>query len=303
MRRRPRSGSPCRSSLVIIGAALLVAPVPVRSAGRRLRDRRDRVVRRRASSSRSRSPRSSPCSPLRSCFGLLDDRRQAVTGLAIALGAAGVVTLNDPNQSWSDFAGARPALQHLLARRVRDRAEARAGVGRTGAGRAARARTGGRGSRRGRRGARPDRARAPRRRRSQRERDDRPGERRAAAAEPGSGAGARGARDRRADRPRGAGRDAAARRRPPPTGRGACACSAAEPSSTSTGSSRRRGSPACPSSSGSRASRRSSRPGVDLTAYRLVQEGLTNAIKHARASKADVVVRYGDGSVEVIGHR
>jgi signal transduction histidine kinase len=40
-------------------------------------------------------------------------------------------------------------------------------------------------------------------------------------------------------------------------------------------------------------------PGVDLTAYRLVQEGLTNAIKHARASKADVVVRYTDGSVEV----
>ena len=40
-------------------------------------------------------------------------------------------------------------------------------------------------------------------------------------------------------------------------------------------------------------------PGVDLTAYRLVQEGLTNAIKHARASKADVVVRYGDGSVEI----
>jgi signal transduction histidine kinase len=40
-------------------------------------------------------------------------------------------------------------------------------------------------------------------------------------------------------------------------------------------------------------------PGVDLTAYRLVQEGLTNAIKHARASKADVVVRYADGSVEI----
>ena len=40
-------------------------------------------------------------------------------------------------------------------------------------------------------------------------------------------------------------------------------------------------------------------PGVDLTAYRLVQEGLTNAIKHARASRADVVVRYGDGDVEV----
>src|SRR6266550_2167302 len=36
-------------------------------------------------------------------------------------------------------------------------------------------------------------------------------------------------------------------------------------------------------------------PGVDLTAYRLVQEGLTNALKHARATKAVVVVRYGDG--------
>jgi signal transduction histidine kinase len=40
-------------------------------------------------------------------------------------------------------------------------------------------------------------------------------------------------------------------------------------------------------------------PGVDLTAYRLVQEGLTNAIKHARATKADVVVHYRDGDVEI----
>jgi signal transduction histidine kinase len=40
-------------------------------------------------------------------------------------------------------------------------------------------------------------------------------------------------------------------------------------------------------------------PGVDLTAYRLVQEGLTNAVKHARASKAEVIVRYGDGQVEI----
>jgi signal transduction histidine kinase len=39
--------------------------------------------------------------------------------------------------------------------------------------------------------------------------------------------------------------------------------------------------------------------GVDLTAYRLVQEGLTNAIKHARAEHAQVVVRYGEGHVEV----
>ena len=39
--------------------------------------------------------------------------------------------------------------------------------------------------------------------------------------------------------------------------------------------------------------------GVDLTAYRLVQEGLTNAIKHAQASRAEVVVHYSDGQIEV----
>jgi signal transduction histidine kinase len=39
--------------------------------------------------------------------------------------------------------------------------------------------------------------------------------------------------------------------------------------------------------------------GVDLTAYRLVQEGLTNALKHAQARQAQVVVRYSDGDIEV----
>jgi signal transduction histidine kinase len=39
--------------------------------------------------------------------------------------------------------------------------------------------------------------------------------------------------------------------------------------------------------------------GVDLTAYRLVQEGLTNALKHARAQRAQVLVRYTDGDIEV----
>jgi len=39
--------------------------------------------------------------------------------------------------------------------------------------------------------------------------------------------------------------------------------------------------------------------GLDLTAYRLVQEGLTNALKHARADRAQVLVRYTDGDIEV----
>jgi signal transduction histidine kinase len=33
--------------------------------------------------------------------------------------------------------------------------------------------------------------------------------------------------------------------------------------------------------------------GLDLSAYRIVQEGLTNALKHAHANMADVTVRYG----------
>jgi len=40
--------------------------------------------------------------------------------------------------------------------------------------------------------------------------------------------------------------------------------------------------------------------GIDLTAYRFVQEGLTNAIKHANAKSAEVVVRYDNGTVELV---
>jgi signal transduction histidine kinase len=39
--------------------------------------------------------------------------------------------------------------------------------------------------------------------------------------------------------------------------------------------------------------------GVDLSAYRIVQEGLTNALKHARASTADVTVRYGLDELQI----
>lgn len=40
-------------------------------------------------------------------------------------------------------------------------------------------------------------------------------------------------------------------------------------------------------------------PGVDLTAYRVVQEGLTNARKHANASHTEVRLRYTGDGVEV----
>jgi signal transduction histidine kinase len=38
---------------------------------------------------------------------------------------------------------------------------------------------------------------------------------------------------------------------------------------------------------------------VDLSAYRIVQEGLTNALKHAKASRADVTVRYDTEDLEL----
>jgi signal transduction histidine kinase len=38
---------------------------------------------------------------------------------------------------------------------------------------------------------------------------------------------------------------------------------------------------------------------IDLSAYRIVQEGLTNALKHARASHADVTVRYGPDELQI----
>ena len=38
---------------------------------------------------------------------------------------------------------------------------------------------------------------------------------------------------------------------------------------------------------------------IDLSAYRIVQEGLTNSLKHAQASRADVTVRYRDDELGI----
>src|SRR3954469_3514492 len=40
-------------------------------------------------------------------------------------------------------------------------------------------------------------------------------------------------------------------------------------------------------------------PGIDRSAYRIVQEGLTNALKHAGPARASVRIRYGDGALEL----
>ena len=40
-------------------------------------------------------------------------------------------------------------------------------------------------------------------------------------------------------------------------------------------------------------------PGIDLSAYRIVQEALTNALKHAGPAQARVTVRYGDDELDI----
>jgi signal transduction histidine kinase len=40
-------------------------------------------------------------------------------------------------------------------------------------------------------------------------------------------------------------------------------------------------------------------PGIDLSAYRIVQEALTNALKHAGRAEAEVIVRYETAAVEL----
>ena len=40
-------------------------------------------------------------------------------------------------------------------------------------------------------------------------------------------------------------------------------------------------------------------PGIDLSAYRIIQEALTNTMKHAGAAKATVNIRYENSAIEL----
>ena len=116
---------------------------------------------------------------------------------------------------------------------------------------------------------------------------------------PPSSARPRGAARRRAHRPRRARRDAppargdARGRRRTPSSRRSPA------SATSTRCWRR--SPRRPARPAARRRRagRAARARSTCSAYRIVQEGLTNALKHAHASRADVVVRYGADELRI----
>ena len=128
------------------------------------------------------------------------------------------------------------------------------------------------------RGARADRSRAPRCRRPSRQRHRDPGRRRAARHGEAPGRGAHGAGGHRVDRSPGPDRDAPLARH---ARRGrACRnrCPARPPRRPARPRPLRR---ACRSSCPCRASRRPLDPGLELSAYRIIQEGLTNSLKHA----------------------
>ena len=40
-------------------------------------------------------------------------------------------------------------------------------------------------------------------------------------------------------------------------------------------------------------------PGLELSAYRIIQEGLTNSLKYARGGHAQVTVRYGPAGLDI----
>ena len=76
-------------------------------------------------------------------------------------------------------------------------------------------------------------------------------------------------------------------------------CSHIRGCATSTRSSTRSGRPVWTSGCRSTASPSDLPPALDLSAYRIVQEGLTNTLKHGNARHADVEVRYDPGQLAI----
>ena len=231
-------------------------------------------------------------------FGLLRDRRQAVAGLGLAIAAAGVVTLNDPKQGWSDFAGVLLLIgivwsgAFAIGRKLEEAADARERAEQAEREREADARA----------------AVAEERARIARELHDVVGHSVSVMTVQASAVRRRLLPEQEQEREaleivEQTGREALAEmrrlvgvlRRPEES-----PALAPQPSlqhlDRLVAQARESGLPVELQIEGQPTPLP---PGVDLTAYRLVQEGLTNAIKHARASKADVVVRYSDGTVEV----
>ena len=231
-------------------------------------------------------------------FGLLEDRRQAVTGYAIAMAAAGVVTINDPVQGWSDFFGAVLIISiswlagFAMGRKLEQASAAQARAERLEREQEAEARA----------------AVAQERARIARELHDVVGHSVSVMTVQASAVRRRLHPEQEQEREaleivEQTGREALAEmrrlvgvlRRPEEA-----PALAPQPSlehlDRLVAQARESGLPVELRIEGEPTPLP---PGVDLTAYRLVQEGLTNAIKHARASKADVVVLYGDGTVEV----
>ena len=105
---------------------------------------------------------------------------------------------------------------------------------------------------------------------------------------------------RRADRPRGARGDAPAPRRDAQRRRRTLEL-APQPGLDGLDALAARGRPrrACRCGCTSRASPSALPRAIDLSAYRIVQEGLTNALKHAHAGHADVTVRYAPDELQL----
>jgi signal transduction histidine kinase len=231
-------------------------------------------------------------------FGILEDRRQSVAGLGIALGAAGVVTLNDPTQGWSDYAGVVLLFGiswlagFALGRKLEQASAAQERADRLEHEREAEARA----------------AVAEERARIARELHDVVGHSVSVMTVQASAVRRRLNPDQEQEREaleivEQTGREALAEMRRlvgvlrrPEEGPALAPQPSLQHLDRLVAQARESGLPVELRIEGEPTQLP---PGVDLTAYRLVQEGLTNAIKHARASKADVVVRYGNGGVEV----